>query len=120
MAGRWRGGGVGIAGEKARDEGAARGMAGAVADRQGSHHRGAGTAVCGENPGEGDLPLSRWGKMVCGDEGVKRGEPLAPLHFWQLVCLAHQPLHGNTQGLRHQEQLPVTDVPLVLLDAGDD
>ena len=35
MAGRWRGGGVGIAGEKARHWGA-RGMAGAAADRRGA------------------------------------------------------------------------------------
>ena len=33
MAGRWRGGGVGIAGEKAR-HGGPRGMAGAAADRR--------------------------------------------------------------------------------------
>ena len=33
MAGRWRGGGVGIAGEKAR-HGGARGMAGEAADRR--------------------------------------------------------------------------------------
>ena len=43
-------------------------------------HRGTDPTLCGKDPGKGNLPLSRWRAMVCGDEN------LGPILWEEMAC----------------------------------